>query len=240
MSEESKDCEELGPVTKVLYDMLGVSQTASQAEIKKAYHRLALVNHPDKCPDDPNASDKFQKLQKAYEVLSNPKKRSRYDEYGDDGEGDAFKTDEWLEAYDYYRNLHPEVTKQDYKSFAQRYYNSAEEQADLIEFYNDHEGNITKILEFIMCSRNEDVPRFIEFYETKIAAKELKRFKAFDQSKKKIEMLPDEKAEAKVEKQKLKAKKEKGGSMEDLEKMILAKRENKFNSFLSNLEKKYC
>jgi DnaJ-class molecular chaperone len=71
-------------------------------------------------------------------VLSNPKKRTRYDEYGDDGEGDAFKTDEWLEAYDFYRSMHPEVTKQDYKSFAERYYGSAEEQADLIEFYNDH------------------------------------------------------------------------------------------------------
>jgi molecular chaperone DnaJ len=57
MSEESKD--EIEPVTKVLYDMLGVAQTATPAEIKKAYHRLALLNHPDKCPDDPAASDKF-------------------------------------------------------------------------------------------------------------------------------------------------------------------------------------
>ena len=56
-------------------------------------------------------------------------------------------------------------------------------------------------------------------------------------------MLPDEKVEAKKLKNKLKAKKEKeksGGSMADLEKMILAKREGNFNSFLSNLEAKYC
>ncbi len=53
-----------------------------------------------------------------------------------------------------------------------------------MEFYNDQQGNIKKILEFIMCSRNEDVPRFIDFFESKIANKELKRYKAFDQSKK--------------------------------------------------------
>lgn len=83
--------------------MLGVAKEASQQEIKKAYRKLALQHHPDKCPDDPKAADNFQKLQKAYEVLSNEKKRKRYDEYGDDGDGDCFKTDEWLEAYDFYR-----------------------------------------------------------------------------------------------------------------------------------------
>lgn len=67
--------------------------------------------------------------------MSDPKKRARYDEYGDDGDGDAFKTEEWLEAYDYYRRLHPEITKKDYKSFAERYRGSKEEQQDLIEFY---------------------------------------------------------------------------------------------------------
>jgi len=52
--EESKDkCEDLGKVTKVLYDMLGVAATASPADIKKAYRRLALLKHPDKCPNDP-------------------------------------------------------------------------------------------------------------------------------------------------------------------------------------------
>jgi len=54
--EESKNVdavEELGQITKVLYDMLGVNQSASQADIKKAYRRLALLKHPDKCPNDP-------------------------------------------------------------------------------------------------------------------------------------------------------------------------------------------
>ena len=89
---------------------------------------------------------------------------------------------------------------------------------------------------------NEDVPRFLEFFDLKIQEGVLKKTASYDKSKKKIELLPDEKLEAKAEKQKLKAKKEKAanGNMADLEKMILAKRQNGLSSFINNLEKKYC
>ena len=63
----------------ILYEILGVQQTASVDEIKKAYRRLALLKHPDKNPNDEKASENFQKLQKAYQILSDPKKRERYD-----------------------------------------------------------------------------------------------------------------------------------------------------------------
>jgi hypothetical protein len=112
----------------------------------------------------------------------------------------------------------------------------------LIEFYEQQKGDVTKILEFIICSMNDDVTRFLEFFDKKIQEGVLKKTASFDKSRKKIELLPDEKAEAKTEKQKLKAKKEKAanGSMADLEKMILAKRQNGLTSFINNLEKKYC
>lgn len=89
---------------------------------------------------------------------------------------------------------------------------------------------------------NEDVSRFLEFFDKKIQEGVLKKTTSFEKSRKKIELLPDEKAEAKAEKQKLKAKKEKAanGSMADLEQMILAKRQNGLTNFLNNLEKKYC
>ncbi len=64
--------------------------------------------------------------------------------------------------------MHPEVTKQDYKSFAERYQGSADEEQDLIEFYEQQKGDVTKILEFIICSMNEDVSRFLEFFDKKI------------------------------------------------------------------------
>jgi molecular chaperone DnaJ len=67
------------------YEILGVSKGASADEIKKAYRKIAIKFHPDKNPDDPTAEDKFKEAAEAYEVLSNPEKRQRYDQFGHQG-----------------------------------------------------------------------------------------------------------------------------------------------------------
>ena len=64
------------------YDILGINKGASADEIKKAYRKKALKYHPDKNPDDKEAEDKFKKAAEAYEVLSNPEKKARYDQFG--------------------------------------------------------------------------------------------------------------------------------------------------------------
>jgi DnaJ-class molecular chaperone len=64
------------------YETLGVSKTASQDDIQKAYRKLARKHHPDLNPDDKTAKDKFQKVQAAFDVLNDPKKRELYDKYG--------------------------------------------------------------------------------------------------------------------------------------------------------------
>lgn len=64
------------------YDILGLSKNASAAEIKKAYRKLAIKYHPDKNPDDPKAEAMFKKAAEAYEVLSNPEKKAKYDQFG--------------------------------------------------------------------------------------------------------------------------------------------------------------
>ncbi len=71
------------------YEVLGVSKGASDAEVKKAYRKMAIKFHPDKNPDDKNAEEKFKEAAEAYEVLSNAEKKQRYDQFGHAGMGGA-------------------------------------------------------------------------------------------------------------------------------------------------------
>ena len=64
------------------YEILGVSKSASSSEIKKAYRKKAIEYHPDKNPGDKTAESNFKKAAEAYEVLSDPDKKSRYDQFG--------------------------------------------------------------------------------------------------------------------------------------------------------------
>ncbi|MBA7711227.1 Chaperone protein DnaJ [subsurface metagenome] len=67
------------------YEVLGVSRNASDNEIKRAYRRMAMKHHPDKNPDDKEAETRFKECAEAYEVLSDPEKRRRYDQFGHEG-----------------------------------------------------------------------------------------------------------------------------------------------------------
>ena len=65
------------------YKILGVDKSASQDDIKKAFKKLARKYHPDLNPDDPNAKQRFQEINEANEVLGDPEKRKKYDQYGE-------------------------------------------------------------------------------------------------------------------------------------------------------------
>ena len=68
---------------KNYYDLLGLSKTATAKEIKQAYRKLARKHHPDVNPGDKTAEGKFKEINEAHEVLSDPEKRKKYDQYGD-------------------------------------------------------------------------------------------------------------------------------------------------------------
>ncbi|MGV9004377.1 DnaJ C-terminal domain-containing protein [Flavobacterium sp.] len=86
------------------YKILGISKTASEEEIKKAYRKSARKLHPDINPDDKEAHAKFQQLNEANEVLSNPEKRKKYDKYGKDWERG--------EEYDQYQRQNSNANRQ--------------------------------------------------------------------------------------------------------------------------------
>ena len=64
------------------YDVLGVSRTADEKELKSAYRKLAMSNHPDRNPDDEAAAERFREATEAYDVLKDPQKRAAYDQLG--------------------------------------------------------------------------------------------------------------------------------------------------------------
>lgn len=79
-------------MSRNLYDVLGVSKTASEAEIKSAYRKLARKYHPDLNKDDKNAADKFKEISNAYDIIGNAEKRKKYDnnEIDEDGKPTGF------------------------------------------------------------------------------------------------------------------------------------------------------
>lgn len=93
-----------------LYDVLGVTREASVQEIKTAYRKLALKHHPDKSVDQDSKElneTKFKEITAAYEILSDPEKKSHYDLYGDDngtGGGDEFGDDDFMNFFNNFFN----------------------------------------------------------------------------------------------------------------------------------------
>ena len=72
----------MSPPKHEYYETLGVAKKASADDIRKAYRKLARKHHPDLNPGDKSSEDRFKNVQEAYDVLSDPKKRTMYDQYG--------------------------------------------------------------------------------------------------------------------------------------------------------------
>lgn len=90
--------------------------------------------HPDKNQGSAESREKFQEIQKAYAILSDPKKKAIYDETG--SYGDDFDEKSFQDAYNYFRSLYKKIEQQDIIDFEKKYRFGPMEEEDLIEFYN--------------------------------------------------------------------------------------------------------
>ena len=106
------------------YALLGVSKSASQDEIKKAYRNLAFKYHPDRNPGDKSAEEKFKKITEAYSVLSDSNKRAQYDAGGAFNYGQSQQSQQWRQSQQYgpYESYDPFREWENFASSSRRYY----------------------------------------------------------------------------------------------------------------------
>ncbi|KAF3664213.1 Chaperone protein dnaJ 6 [Capsicum annuum] len=234
MKENEGDLNDSSSNEKSLYEILGVETTASQQEIKKAYYKLALRLHPDKNPDDEEAKEKFQQLQKVISILGDEEKRALYDQTGcvddDDLAGDVENLKE------FFRAMHPKITEADIEKFEANYRGSESERTDLIDLYKKYKGKMTRLFCSMICSDTKlDSHRFKDILDEAIAAGEIKSTKAYEKWAKEVS---ETKPPTSPLRRRQKAKKE----SEDLY-AIISQRQNerrgKMNSMFSSLVNKY-
>ncbi|GMH38681.1 hypothetical protein BSKO_06565 [Bryopsis sp. KO-2023] len=168
-----------------LYEVLGVEPDASQADIKKAYRVLALKLHPDKNPDE-DTKEKFQDLQRLYAVLSNPERRTMYDETGSLEDSEELVSDR-----DDLKKYFGKLTVEDVINFEKGYLGSSEEKAELLRLYKQYKGDMKLAFEFMLCSSDEiDSHRFMDILDGEIEAGALKEYKRYTKWAEKIKKLP--------------------------------------------------
>ncbi|KAL0035585.1 hypothetical protein WJX79_000769 [Trebouxia sp. C0005] len=165
---------------KCLYEVLGIEKDASQANIKKAYYKLAMQLHPDKNQGDEEAKAKFQSLQRIYGVLGDPEKRKVYDQTGSLDDSDELAGEQFDSLYKYYRGLYRKVTEEDLDSFQADYRGSEEEAADLLQMYARFKGNMDTVFQWQICSDSKmDSHRFKDCIQNAISSEKVKRYKTF-------------------------------------------------------------
>lgn len=235
--------------SKSIYDVLGVSSEATQAEIRKAYHRMALKLHPDKQASRglnekelEEAKVKFQTLQKIFSILSDPEKRKVYDETGSMEDSEDLAGEKFDQLYKYYRTVFRKVTEDDISAFEKSYRGSAEEEKDLLAFFERFEGDMDRVFAWLCCSRPKvDSHRFMKVIDEKVKGKEVKSYNKYKKWAKKVASRPAPK-DPLAPKQKAIKKKSGGAKDEGMNRLILqiqSKQKGRMESLFANLEEKY-
>jgi DnaJ family protein C protein 9 len=276
--EDEEVDEEDGPPAIDPYKVLGLQTEATADDVKKAYRKLALVHHPgiyrplqhlrqnsppaDKAAPDAKdaANKKFQEIAFAYAVLSDDRRRKRYDLTGSTAEtledDDDFN---WLKFYrEQFENV---VSEEAISKLSDEYKGSAEERQHLLDAYNKAKGNLNGVYELVMLSDIlEDDDRFRQILDEEIAKGTIDAFpiyaretdatrqKAKDAERKRREDYDKrqaEKGEAAATNGKANGKakptgKKAGGDMAGLAALIQQRQKSRAGGFFDHLEAKYA
>jgi len=163
-----------------LYAILGIARTATEAQIKKAYFKKALLWHPDKAGDAPAATAKFQALSFIHAILSDKERRSEYDRTGEVEEeegGGGVGAAVWA---DYWRAMFPTVSQAQVDQALAEYRGSTDERADVVRVYEGCGGEMGDMLECIIGAREEDVGRYVAIVHAALDSGEAEPMPAFE------------------------------------------------------------
>ncbi|KAF4982299.1 hypothetical protein FZEAL_2048 [Fusarium zealandicum] len=255
---EFEDIVSREPPTIDPYEVLGLERTATPDQIKSAYRKAALKNHPDKVAQDQKvkAHEKFQAIAFAYAVLSDPARRKRYDTTGSTAE--SIVDSEGFNWSDYYREQYKESVSGDaIEKFAKKYKGSDEEKDDVLIAYEQCEGDMDELYERVILSDVlEDDERFRKIIDDAIESDDVPSFSTYTRESKKKRQTRVKKAQAEANEaedyakelgvhdklfgdKKGKKKKGKGSSEDDLAALIQKRQQGRSESFLDHLAEKY-
>jgi len=171
-------CEEYFE-SRDFYTILGLKRTASEKEIKKAYHKLSLLVHPDRVSEDEKtlATEKFKVLARIHTILQNKEKRSIYDDTGDlDDEENDNDLQNWM---NYWSQVFKPITKEDIDNYKEKYIGSEDEMRDIKKSYVNFKGDIDKMLDMIQFSDLESIPRFKKIIQEWVDKGEVESYDMF-------------------------------------------------------------
>lgn len=249
------------------YQVLNLEKSASQDDIKKAYRRGALQHHPDKASEEDKAAahSKFQEIAFAYAILSDERRRRRYDTTGRTEESLDLDDDDFDWA-DFFRAQFKDViTEEKLTEFESQYKGSEEERRDVLTAYTTYKGNWVKIFGTVMLSdmiddearfraiidealMNGKVEAFKKYTEEGETAKTKRREKARKEKERETKEWEEGRKEREAEKEaaagkhgkKKSRKDDTPGSMGDLAALIQQRQKGRQENFFDNLEAKYA
>ncbi|CAI4219981.1 unnamed protein product [Parascedosporium putredinis] len=200
MSSPAEDLVDTEPPTIDPYEVLGLERDATADQVKSAYRKAALKNHPDKVPQEEReqAHKSFQSIAFAYAILSDPARRHRYDSTGSTAE--SIVDAEGFDWSTYYRELFADAISPDaIERFARTYRNSDEERDDLLAAYEDAQGDMDGVYASVMLSDVlADDARFRTIIDAAIRAGDVDAYPAYtkESKKKRADRVKAAKAEA--------------------------------------------